>query len=379
MPIAIHVPRVNNNDDEVKLVAVSIAVGAKVSKGAILAQVETDKAVVEIEAPSDGFVLAVIGSVEDTVTVGNVLIWLGATADEVVPATKDEKSTRGSASVMPTAKARALLAQHGLDAATVPASGDRLSVADVERFLAGHAGDARTPASKQPPATERAPDIDGQLVPLKSEERGMLATVTWHRDVAVPGYVEVSYDPAPWDTYADAFKQENGLLLGPLLPLMAWRLAQLAADKPKLNATIIDGKRFEYAAVNLGFTVQAGDVLYLTVLRNALSNRELEFVNALIELQRRASGHRLTASETQGATIGFSSMARWKVSRHIPILSPQTCIMVAHTMAEDGVGVLGASYDHRVINGSEVAGMLKKLSRPDVGNRSKANYQKDAK
>ena len=379
MPVAIQVPRVNNNDDEVKLIGVAVSVGAKVAKGAVLAQVETDKAVVEVEASTDGFVLAVNGIIEQTVKVGDVLIWLGASADEVVPATKAEKATGVSTSVLPTAKARALLAQHGIDAAAVPASGDRLSVADVERFLASGTGSRQAPVKTQTPTNDRTPDTDGNLVPLKSEERGMLSTVIWHRDVAVPGYVEVSYDPETWDVYANAFKQENGLLLNPLLPLMAWRLAQLATETPKFNSTIVNGQRYEYAGVHLGFTVQAGDILYLTVLRDALSNAELGFVNAMVELQRRASGHRLTATETQGATIGFSSMARWQVSRHIPILSPQTSIMVAHTMTADGVGILGATYDHRVVNGSEVVGMLKKLSRPGTGDRSNADHQKAAK
>jgi pyruvate dehydrogenase E2 component (dihydrolipoamide acetyltransferase) len=370
MAIAVNVPRVNNNDDEVKLVDVSASVGTKVSKGDVIAQVETDKAVVEVEAPADGFVLMVYGKAAETVRVGEVLIWLGATADEPVPAAQGPSAGGGSASVAPTAKARALLAQHGLDAASVPASGDRLSVADIERYLAARSA-APQASSVTVQSTDRMPQAEGRMVALKSEEKGMLSTVTWHRDVAVPGYIEVAYDPSAWDLYADAFKQENGLLLGPLLPLMAWRLVQLATESPKLNATILNGKRFEYAGVHLGFTVQAGDILYLTVLHDALALGPLGFVNGLVELQRRAAGHRLTASDTQGATIGFSSMARWKVSRHIPILSPQTTIMVAHTIAADGTGVLGATYDHRVVNGSDVAAMLRKLSQPEAHKKPK--------
>lgn len=364
MPSAIHVPRVNNNDDEVKLSGLQIAVGDRVAKGQTIAQVETDKAVLDVEADRDGFVLAIGGQVEDTVRVGSVLAWIGAAADEAVPAPAPSSAPAAAAArSTPTAKASALLAQHGVDAAQVPAAGERLTVADVERYLASRAGAAPAPAT---PAASREPrpEAAGTLKTLKSEERGMLATVSWHRDVAVPGYVEVGYDPAAWDAHAKAFGAQHGLLLNPLLPLMSWRLVELAREMPRLNATIVDNGRYEFSAVNLGFTVQAGDVLYLAVVRNAAALGELGFVNALVDLQRRAAAHKLGPLETSGTTIGFSSMARWKVSRHMPILPPHTALMVAHAESHDGAHVLGATYDHRVLHGGDVAGVLRKLARP---------------
>lgn len=364
MAIATHVPRINNNDDEVKLVGLQMAVGDRIAKGQVIAQVETDKAVVDVEASADGFVLAILGAIDDMVTVGNVLCWTGATVDEAVPASGAPAPAAANVrSAAPTAKAAALLAQHGLSAEQVAAEGDRLTVADIERFLAA-GGSAAAPAPAPAAPREAKPEIAGQLKTLKSEEKGMLATVLWHRDSAVPGYVETGYDPAPWEAHAAAFGSANSLLLSPLLPLMAWRLVELAVEDPRLNATIVGNQRLEYDGVNLGFTVQAGDVLYLAVLRDAAKLGALGFVNQLVDLQRRAAGHKLGASEVQGATIGFSSMARWKVSRHVPILAPHTSIMVAHAQGHDGAAVLGATYDHRVLNGSDVAGLLRKLSKP---------------
>lgn len=363
MAEALYVPRINNNDDEVKLVSLQVAVGSVVSKGQVVAQVETDKAVVDVEASAEGFVLAILGGVEDVVTVGAVLIWLGKTKDEAIPeliAAKGSIAANGSA---PTAKARALLNAHGLDAAMVPASGDRLSVADIERYMAAN-GNLPKPPDQPSLRSESLPDVAGELVSLKSEDRGMLSTVTWHRDVAVPGYIEITYDPALWDAYALEFGKRHNLMLGPLLPLMAWRLVELARENARLNATIVGTKRYEYKDVNLGSTVQAGDVLYLAVVRDANHLGELGFVNAMVDLQRRAASHNLGPKETQGTTVGFSSMARWKVARHIPILSPNTSLMVAHTVGADGVAVLGATYDHRVMNGSDVASTLRKLSKP---------------
>jgi pyruvate/2-oxoglutarate dehydrogenase complex dihydrolipoamide acyltransferase (E2) component len=86
----------------------------------------------------------------------------------------------------------------------------------------------------------------------------------------------------------------------------------------------------------------------------------------MVELQRNAASHKLSPDELQNATIGFSSMARWKVGRHIPILSPHTALMIAHTVDSNDQAILGASYDHRVLHGGEVVSVLQKLSKPKL-------------
>ena len=83
------------------------------------------------------------------------------------------------------------------------------------------------------------------------------------------------------------------------------------------------------------------------------------------EVQRHAMAHKLPPSEASGATLSFSSMARWNVSRHIPILPPQTSLIVAHAAPKSaGRAVLGATYDHRLLTGFDVAQVLQALSRP---------------
>jgi len=364
MATAVYVPRVNNNDDEVKLIELKAAVGQAVAVGDVLGVVETDKAMVDIESPAAGFVLAVRGAEGDTVTVGTVLVWLGATADEAAPAEEAAADTDTAATAAPTAKALALLAQYGLKAEHVPASGARLSAEDVRRHAAAKGLKPKTAAPATPASAYPPPQEPGKAVALQSHERGMLHTVSWQRDVAVPGYIEVSYDHPAWEAHANAVSQQHKLLLSPLLPLMAHRLVELAAKQPRYNATLVGEQRHEYAQVNLGFTVQAGEVLYLAVVRDAAAMAPMAFVHHLVDLQRRAAAHELLPTELQGATIGFSSMSRWKVERHVPILAPNTALMVAHTVAPDGSGVLAATYDHRVLHGGDVATLLRKLSQP---------------
>lgn len=366
MATAIYIPRINNNDDEVKVLSFDVSIGDKIKADQIVGQVETDKAVLDVTAPSHGFVLGFVAKAEEVVRVGSIMLWLGETKDEAIPESEDvsagQSVSRGS---QVTAKARLLLQKNGLQSDVISPIDGRVTVEAVERYLAAHGG-ART-EPKPAGATQQVdalPDVQGNPINLTREEKGMAATVTWHRDFAVPGYIELEYDLAPWAEYAKHFQEVKGLLMPPLLPLMAWRLVEVAQEIPRLNATMVGNKRFEYAPVNLGFTIQAGDALYLAVVRDAQGQDEFGFVNALGDVLRRAAGHNLRESEASGATIGFSSMERWKVTRHIPILPPHTALMVAHAAGKDGIGVLGASYDHRVLNGGQVVAALKKLALP---------------
>ena len=367
MAFALNAPRVNNNDDIVQVIAFRVGVGDFVRQGDIVLDVETDKAIVEVAAENDGYVLKLMCEVDDKVAVGSILLWQGASADEPVPEAL-VATPAGGGNVRPTAKARALLKELGLDANLVPTSGDRLTLADVEAYMASHGIQRRdrTPAVTVS-TQESLPDVSGELRDLNAEERGMLITVSWHRDHAAATYLEVEYDPKDWEGHAAAYAGANKLMLSPLLPLLAYRLVQLIKANPRLNATVVNGKRFQYQPVNLGFTVQAGETLYLTVVRDAESLETKPFIENLGEVQRHALQRKLSREETTGATIAFSSMARWNVSRHIPILPPYCSLMIAHAAPKgSGRAVLGASYDHRVLSGFDVARLLMDLAKPPV-------------
>lgn len=368
MATPVYVPRINNNDDEVKILGFEVVKGARVLADQVLGQIETDKAVMDVTAPEAGYLLGFVGQPEEVVKVGSVLLWIGETPEEEIPEMKAEPGQAGAGGVSQvTAKARLLLTRHGLSVDAVPPINGRVTVEAVERFLAEsgrHAEGARRNVEAAGKPSDPGPSVAGGIVELTREEKGMAATVSWHRDFAVPGYIEIEYETAPWVEYAKSFQEQNGLLMPPLLPLMAWRLIQVVKEMPRINATFVHGKRYEYDPVNLGFTIQAGEALYLAVVRESQQMEELAFVNGLGDVLRRAAGHNLRESETSGATVGFSSMERWKVMRHVPILPPHTAFMVAHAAGHAGKAVLGASYDHRVLNGGQVVSALKKVAMP---------------
>jgi len=107
MPTPIHTPRINNNDDQVRLAKVLVAIGAAVKSGDPIIDLETDKATFTVESGQDGFLLAANGTEGDMVDVGSILAWIGLSPDEIVePITKNGTSP---ATLEPTLKALLLL------------------------------------------------------------------------------------------------------------------------------------------------------------------------------------------------------------------------------------------------------------------------------
>src|SRR6516164_4337401 len=114
MAFPITAPRVNNNDDEVRLVHVYVKPGTFVNAGTAVAEIETDKATVTVEAEKDGYVLTLCDAKNGIVKVGQVLMWMGERADELPPRTVTVQT--GGQLKAPTLRAAMLISKHGLDA-----------------------------------------------------------------------------------------------------------------------------------------------------------------------------------------------------------------------------------------------------------------------
>src|SRR5215471_19819414 len=109
MPIPVRTPRVNNNDDSVKLSHVFPEIGSRIRQGDPIADVETDKATFTVESEHEGFLLAVNAKVGDIIDVGSILAWIGAAPDEPVDAEHSESAAANNSSPEPTLKALLLL------------------------------------------------------------------------------------------------------------------------------------------------------------------------------------------------------------------------------------------------------------------------------
>jgi pyruvate/2-oxoglutarate dehydrogenase complex dihydrolipoamide acyltransferase (E2) component len=345
MRVAVPAPRVNNNDDSMRVGRILVSAGTMVARGDAVAEVITDKATMVVESPVEGEVVEICAGEGASIEVDAPLLWL---RDSRVDEADRLPSPAGDGDARPTFKARLLLQRHGLSASEVPSSGSRLTATDVEAHLA---------------ASRSAVEAGDSIVLLTAEERGVLRTIAWHHEHAVPAYVEVEYDATGWQAHAERFQATEQLLFSPLQSLMAWRAAQLAGDRPNVNSVILPQGRRRSRHVGVGLTVQAASTLYLVVIHRAETLTAREFCDRATTLQRDAIGGVLRPEDAAGATLGFSSMARWQVRRHIPLLPSHTSLMLAHSAADrHGRSVLGATYDHRALSGGEVAEFLEQLA-----------------
>jgi sugar O-acyltransferase (sialic acid O-acetyltransferase NeuD family) len=133
---AIRVPLVNANEDELRVVAVSVREGDRVDKGALLCVVESTKATFEVEAPEAGFVRQLSVRSDAQVRVGSLVCVLTPTPDEALDPGAVGETVRGTAEVRATRRARQLAEQHGIDLSTLDVSGI-IKTEHVERALAG--------------------------------------------------------------------------------------------------------------------------------------------------------------------------------------------------------------------------------------------------
>lgn len=359
----VRIPRLNTNDDQVRIVSISAVVGDTVEAGQVLAEVESDKATVVVEADRPGYVRAVCHAAGALARVGEVLVWISDSPDAEIPEPSDDEASddiqqdRGR----PTAGALALARKYSLDTDSVPISGTRLTVSDVEAYL------ARRDAAQTEPSLRRAtaPEASGRLEQLTPQAAAMARFVGWHAREAVPAYLEIAYDVSPWESFAESFRAEHDLLSSPLVGLMAYQLARQAARNPYVNATIADGKRYVYNEVNLGFTIHASNGVFLPVIRGADKMTRLDFVRTFTQFHRKTLRGRLGPADLGGATIAITSAARWPVRRHIPVLPPHVSLIVAHSAGRDGEATLGATYDHRLLDGATAVSVLSDLAKPD--------------
>ncbi len=370
-------PKVDSNDDYVLLSNISVSVGDSVEVDEVLFEIESDKSVSEILAEKSGVVLRIDFEAETRIKTGQVVMWIGDSSDEIANL-PDQISPEPVISEINiegciTMKAQLLLDRYGLKSEDIlSANQNRLVASDVLDYIGSLSSVPEIPSvinspNKNALLTGANTDL---ILPetveheaLSSAEKTMVDSVKWHRDYPVTGYIEMTYDPSRWTVYSKDYATCNGLLMDPLLSLMAYRLVQAVCDHvPKANTTVWGGDRLRYHQINLGFTVQVKDILFMVVVKGADKMSEEEFLDELGQLQRRAMRNKLKPEEAKGSTIAFTSMSKWNVSRHVPILPTGNSFIMAHSSPTTGplagTGIIGATYDHRILHGFDVARIL---------------------
>ncbi len=407
MAVSVVMPALEMAQETGKLVAWKKKEGEAVAKGEPLLEVETDKAVVEVEALAEGILGGITARPGDVVPVGQTIAWLlqpgeqppavtrplqtGRTLDNRPVATAAASTgTPPATQAAPPAgplrvspRARRLAKELGVDLRTIAGSGPdgEIVAADVQSAAA-----SRRPAPEVPTgalerdvtsraATERA-GVGPALEPPSSIAR-LMAQRTTESWTTVPHFflgreVDGSALVAARDRLAPAIERSRGIRIT-YTDLLTALVARVLARHPRMNASWVDNTIKPNPQVNIGLAMAVADAVVVAVVPEADRRSVADIAERRRDLAERARANRLSPADITGATFTISNLGMYHVDSFTAIIvPPQAGILAVGAMTDRVVPMPGAlipvgirpmlsltlSCDHRVVDGARGAQFL---------------------
>ena len=370
--------------------------GSEVKLGETIAEIETDKAVVELESAATGVLRRLLVSEGATVPVGRPIGVIGAEDEEIPddivqeppvdeppaaesssvplppPQAPAEAPAAPSGEVRASPVARRLAEERGIDLTQVAGTGPegRITKEDVASFE-GPAG-----AGAAPPAAP-VPIGAGEVVPL-SRMRQQIARVTIKSKQEIPHFyvtaeIDMTQAVALRRQVNDGLEQEgvrvsiNDLIIK----------ACVGALKlyPKFNASFVEDGIQMSEAINVGIAIAEEDGLIVPAIMDCDNKSLAEIAVASKDLIERSQGGALHPQEYTGGTFSISNLGMFDVSSFVAIIQPpQSAVLAVGTVAErpvvrNGQVVVAStmnatlSVDHRVSDGAEGARFVVEVKR----------------
>ncbi len=406
-------PKLSDTMTEGTLVKWRKAKGDKVEVGDILAEVETDKATMEMEAFDDGTLSDIYIEEGSVIKVGDkiaLILGEGETAESAAadakaapekqaqadahankpvshpvkaPAPKSHHASAAAASggrVKASPLARKIATSRGVNLSAIAGSGPggRIVKRDVENAPAGGGGLGGVSAA---PAIRAARGIAGEekVITLSGMRKTIAERLLASKTQIPHFYLSVAMDGGPLMALRkelNAMAEKEGgqkLTVNDFILLAA---ARAAAEVPKINAAYDGDAIIEYSEVNLAVAVAVEDGLITPVIRKANTLSLPQVSAAMKELAAKARGKKLKPEEYQGGTITLSSLGGFGIDSFMPIINPpQSFILGVGAITKQPVVnqhdqivvghrlVISASGDHRVIDGAVAAEYMNTLRR----------------
>jgi pyruvate dehydrogenase E2 component (dihydrolipoamide acetyltransferase) len=409
MQEVILMPRLSDTMTEGVIAAWHKNVGDSVKKGDLLADVETDKATMELESYKEGKLLYIGAQKGDKVPVNALLCIIGeegkVDVDKIVAAsasggsaapqnggeaTPAKAETSQAAAAQPAAKeeanasvengrvkasplAKKLAAEKGIDIAKVPGSGDggRIVKADIDNFKGEAVSkEAKTPDVSKQPATQG--QVSFEEVPVSQMRKVIAKRLSESKFSAPHFYVTIAID---MDNAVESRKRINEVAKTKIsfndLVLKACAIA--LKQHPKVNSSWLGDKIRYNQHINIGVAVAVEEGLLVPVIRFADTKSLSQIGSEVKELAQKAKDKKLQPSEWEGNTFTISNLGMFGVDEFTAIINPpDACILAVGAInqvpvVKNGQVVPGnvmkvtLSCDHRVVDGATGAAFLQTL------------------
>ncbi len=382
--------------------------GDTVEEDQVMAEVETDKAVVEMPSPVSGTILKIQVREDEVIMVGQVLVVIGETGEAVPEPSAAPAPTAppaGTAAPVPaptvgptaaaatppatgapggkvraTPKVRRHAKRLGVDLTTVAptGSGGRITEADVDR---AHEAAKAVAAAPPKPAMKVKLNYDfyGHIKhkPFKSLRKVIADNMVESKYTAPHATAMEEVDTtALWDLRAEmrAEAEEQGVKLT-FLPFIVMATVKALSKHPSLNSELDEEEADiivkEYA--NIGIAVDTDDGLMVPVLKRAEHKDLWQIAKEIEGLTERARSRKIDLADLKGGSFTISNYGSVGGMYGVPIINfPEAAILGIGRMRDvprvvDGEIVarkvmgLSVSFDHRIVDGAEVAGFINTL------------------
>ncbi|MFO1373080.1 MAG: 2-oxoglutarate dehydrogenase complex dihydrolipoyllysine-residue succinyltransferase [Agitococcus sp.] len=363
-------------------------VGDKVNRDEVLADIETDKVVLEVVAPADGVLTQIVKAEgESVLSLETLAIFETGTAGLTLPASSApvaEPAPTLAATVAASASAdlapavRKAVAENQLDAGQISGTGrgGRITKEDVVNHLAAPVA---TPAPVAAPQAAAAPlslavgERVEKRVPMtrlraKVAERLLQAS---QNTAMLTTFNEVNMKPIMEmrKAYGERFEKRHGVRLG-FMSFFVKAAVEALKRFPAVNASI-DGNDIVYHGYHdVGVAVSSDRGLVVPIVRDAERMNLAEIEKNILDYGKKAKDGKLSIEDITGGTFTISNGGVFGSLMSTPLLNPpQTAILGMHKIQERPMAVngqvvilpmmyLAMSYDHRLIDGKEAVSFL---------------------
>lgn len=363
-------------------------VGDKVNRDEVLADIETDKVVLEVVAPADGVLTQIVKAegesvlsletlaIFETGTAGLTLPASSAPVAEPAPTLAAAVATSPSADLAPAV--RKAVAENQLDAGQIAGTGrgGRITKEDVVNHLTAPVA---TPAPVAAPQAAAAPlslavgERVEKRVPMtrlraKVAERLLQAS---QNTAMLTTFNEVNMKPIMEmrKAYGERFEKRHGVRLG-FMSFFVKAAVEALKRFPAVNASI-DGNDIVYHGYHdVGVAVSSDRGLVVPIIRDAERMNLAEIEKNILDYGKKAKDGKLGLEDITGGTFTISNGGVFGSLMSTPLLNPpQTAILGMHKIQERPMAVKGEvvilpmmylamSYDHRLIDGKEAVSFL---------------------
>ncbi len=420
--VEFRLPEVSEGVIKVDVASVNVKVGDTITSGAVVCEVETDKAVAEINCPHAGTITAVHIKPGTSVNIGSPLITINATSSLAAPAAKAPVATPTAAVpavvqfedpapapdaplTAPLSTAMTIPKSDGPPAAAGPgvrrfarklgvnlkqingtAAGGRITLEDVEAFVHNRMTQPTIPNAASSPGfgmVQAAPMPDfskfGPVEKVPMNKIFRMAAANLHTAwITIPHVTQ--HDLADITELESARKRYVKANPGsPKITMTAIMIkAVVGALKafPNFNSSVdlVSGELVQKKYYHIGVAVDTPGGLVVPVIRNCDQKNVLQVAAELTDIAGRARDRKLKTEEMQGGSFTITNLGGIGGTAFTPIVNyPEVAILGMsrgqnQLVMEDGqiterlLLPLSLSYDHRAVNGADAARFIVKLS-----------------